>query len=286
MKLVQREGRKPGRPQRAARGKPLWGRLCALVLAAAFALACIPPVQRTAQASVATTDYEKVFTIRNTGGVPTSYNGNGNFTLARTDDPKYWRKNAYDDPSGKTSDSLGGFQTINALSLNCDWAVTATFRSSPPVKDPNNYYTNSDFGFSLNKDPVPFDQGDFYWIWYSRGRGVYSVSGTDATNIENGTFRTGWQKDGAPQEPTYKGGPVGLYNNASHQLTLSYDCQKDELTIKLGNTTGTQGYIRQAAFPGGKGLSLGVGTDRVGLECPDPQHADRLSLRQLRLPRF
>ena len=74
---------------------------------------------------------------------------------------------------------------------------------------------------SLNKDPVPFDQGDFYWMWYSRGRGVYSASGTDATNIENGTFRTAWQKDNAYQTPTYTGGFVGAYNNASHQLTLS-----------------------------------------------------------------
>ena len=56
--------------------------------------------------------------------MPTSYNGNGNFTLARTDDPKYWRKNAYNDPSGKTSDSWGSFQTINPLSLYCDWTVT------------------------------------------------------------------------------------------------------------------------------------------------------------------
>ncbi|ERI99733.1 MULTISPECIES: hypothetical protein [Eubacteriales] len=252
MKLAEREGRNPRRQRRGAKGKPLWSRLGALALAAAFVLTCIPPVQRTAQASVATTDYEKVFKIRNTGGAPTSYNGNGNFTLARTDSPLYWRKNAYNDPSGKTSDSFGGFQTINALSLNCNWTVTATFRSSPPVKDPNNYYTNSDFGFSLNKDPVPFDQGDLYWMWYSRGRGVYSASGIDATNTENGTFRTGWKKDGAYQEPTYTGGPVGAYNNASHQLTLSYNCKKDELTIKLGSVTGTQGYIRQAAFPGGK----------------------------------
>ncbi|MCQ4949992.1 hypothetical protein [Bittarella massiliensis (ex Durand et al. 2017)] len=252
MKLVQREGRKPGRPQRAARGKPLWGRLCALVLAAAFALACIPPVQRTAQASVATTDYEKVFKIRNTGGVPTSYNGNGNFTLARTDDPKYWRKNAYNDPSGKTSDSWGSFQTINPLSLYCDWTVTATFRSPPPVADPNNYYTNCDVGFALNKSATPLDQGDYYWIWYGRGRGMYSASGVDATNTENGVFKTDCRLGGIHQVPTYTGGPVGSYGSTSHQLTLSYDCQKDELTIKRGNVTGTQGYIRQVAFPEGK----------------------------------
>ncbi len=232
--------------------RPLWKRAAALALAAAFVLTCSSPVQRAVHASVATTDYEKVFTIRNTGGAPTSYNGNGDFTLARTDAQKYWRKNAYNDPNGKTSDSWGGFQTINALSLDCDWTVTATFRSPLPVKDPNNYYTNSDFGFALNKDPVPFDQGDFYWIWYSRGRGVYSATGVDATNAENGTFRTYWQKDGTIRIPTYTGGFAGAYNNASHQLTLSYDCQKDELSIRMGGATGTQGYIRGAAFPEGK----------------------------------
>ena len=81
---------------------------------------------------------------------------------------------------------------------------------------------------------------------------MYSASGVDATNTENGVFKTDCRLGGIHQVPTYTGGPVGSYGSTSHQLTLSYDCQKDELTIKRGNVTGTQGYIRQVAFPEGK----------------------------------
>lgn len=208
--------------------RPLWKRAAALALAAALTLACLPPLQQRAQASVGTTDYEKVFKIRQTSGVPASYDGDGIFTFARTDGKQYYHDDTYGD--GRCSDSWGGIQSKNAVSLLNDWSFTGTFYGKPVKNDET--WVNYDIGFALNGTDSPNNVKPWYWFYWCRVDGDTTVQGDD-TVARLWDFGDGYGEDydegGKSERPPIH---IDTKQNA-YVLTLSYDSAADQLTLSV-----------------------------------------------------
>lgn len=223
-----------GRRLRTAARRPLWKRAAALVLAAACILTSMPPIRQTAEASVGTTDYEKVFKIRQTGGSPASYDGNGIFTLARTDSEEsvYWRKDAYNNPGGYTSDSWGSIQSKNAISLLNDWSFSGTFYGRP--KASSDSWCNYDMGFALNGEDTPTDSTPYYWFYWTLMDGEDTIGGQKSGHVSRlHDFGDGYDEDyddGQTERPVVN--TIDLTADA-YVLNLSYDSANDELTLTI-----------------------------------------------------